>query len=78
MVDGEPHCPHCGVVGKAGKLEPAHQAQQQAPTGKLIVGLWKCYACRKKFTVRVGTVFEDSPSAAVWFQAAHLLCSSKA
>lgn len=73
--DGQPQCPHCGVVGKAGKLAN----QRTKPSEKhLIVGLWKCYACRKKFTVRVGTVFEDSPIPLhIWFKAAHLLCSSK-
>lgn len=77
--DGQPHCPHCGVVGKAGKIEGQRtKPSQKHPTGKLIVGLWKCYACRKQFTVRKGTVFEDSPIPLhVWFQAAHLLCSSK-
>lgn len=77
--DGQPVCPHCGVIGKAGKLENQRtKPSEKNPTGKLIVGLWKCYACRKKFTVRVGTVFEDSPIPLhVWFQAAHLLCSSK-
>jgi transposase-like protein len=77
--DGKPHCPHCGVVGKAGKLENQRtKPSQKHPTGKPIFGLWKCYACRKKFTVRVGTVFEDSPIPLhIWFQAAHLLCSSK-
>jgi transposase-like protein len=78
-ADGQPACPHCGVVGKAGKLSNQRtKPSKKHPTGKLIVGLWKCYACRQKFTVRVGTVFEDSPIPLhIWFQAAHLLCSSK-
>lgn len=38
----------------------------------------KCYACRRQFTVRVGTVFESSHVPLhIWFQAAFLLCSSK-
>ena len=24
------------------------------------IGAYKCYACRKKFTVKIGTIFEDS------------------
>ena len=43
------------------------------------IGLRKCYACRgPAFTVRKGTVFEDShlPLRA-WLQAIHLLCASK-
>src|SRR5207253_1638458 len=41
-------------------------------------GLRVCYACRKQFTVRIGTVFEASHVPLhMWFQAAFLLCSSK-
>jgi hypothetical protein len=42
------------------------------------VGLYKCYACRKPFTVRIGTIFEDSHlPLRLWLQAIHLLCASK-
>jgi|SRR5579862_7700806 len=63
-----PVCPHCGVVGKAGRLK-----------GKSVrPGLWKCYACRKQFTVRIGTVFEDSHCPLhIWLQAIHLIVSPK-
>ena len=41
-------------------------------------GVWKCGACRKQFTVRVGTIFEDSHIPLhKWLQAIHLLCASK-
>jgi transposase-like protein len=41
-------------------------------------GLYKCYQCRKPFTVRVGAIFESSHIALhLWLQAMHLLCSSK-
>src|SRR6185312_12593929 len=43
-------------------------------------GLWKCYSkgCRKQFTVKVGTVFEDAHLPLhKMLQAVHLLCSSK-
>ena len=45
-----PVCPHCGVMGNATKLQGAATR----------IGVWKCKekACRKQFTVRVGTVFE--------------------
>ncbi len=62
-------CPHCGSCGdKIGKLE-----------GKTTrAGLRKCYACRKPFTVRIGSIFEDSHlPLRLWLQAIHLLCSSK-
>jgi transposase-like protein len=63
-----PICPHCGVIGKAGKL-----------SGKTDrIGSYKCYACRKKFTVKVGTIFEGSHiQLRDWLAAIHLLCSSK-
>ena len=42
------------------------------------VGLYKCYACRKPFTVKIGTAFESSHvPMRVWLQAIYLFCSSK-
>ena len=64
-----PVCPHCKATGdKIGRL-----------TGKSSrAGLRKCYACRKPFTVRIGTIFEDSHlPLRLWLQAIHLLCASK-
>lgn len=78
--DGKPpHCPHCGVVDRAGRLAVQRtKASKKFPEGKPVHGLWKCYACRKQFTVRKGTVFEDSHlELHQWFRAAFLLCSSK-
>ena len=61
-------CPHCGVVDKSGALK--------GKTDR--IGSYKCYACRKKFTVKVGTIFEDSHIAMRdWLVAIQLLCSSK-
>jgi len=65
-----PVCPHCGNVdaAKIGRLK-----------GKTTrIGLRKCYECRKPFTVRIGTIFEDSHlPLRLWLQAIHLLCASK-
>jgi transposase-like protein len=77
---GQPEaCPHCGVVGKARKLAPQRtKPSKKHPQGKPVYGLWKCYACRGQFTVRKGTVFEESHlELHLWFQAAFLMCSSK-
>ena len=65
--DGRP-CPHCGVIDKSGPLK-----------GKSTrIGVYKCYACRKPFTVKVGTIFESSHiKLHVWLQAIHLMASSK-
>lgn len=63
-----PVCHHCGVIGAAGRL-----------TGKSTrPGLWKCYACRKQFTVRMGTIFESSHVPLhIWLQVIYLMNSSK-
>lgn len=65
-----PICPHC---------ENADNAKIGRLQGKTTrAGLWKCYACRKQFTVRIGTIFEDSHlPLRLWLQAIHLLCASK-
>ncbi len=40
--------------------------------------LWKCKGCKKQFSVRVGTIFEDSPIAlSKWFVAIWMLANCK-
>jgi transposase-like protein len=77
-ADG-PVCPKCGTVGEAGKLEGVKsKASAKNPEGVTRHGLWKCYACRQQFTVRVGTVFESAHiSLHKMLQAVYLLSSSK-
>jgi transposase-like protein len=66
-------CPHCGVMDQAGRLEGV-----QDKKGRTRLGLWKCYACRKQFTVTVGTVFESRHIALhKMLQAVYLMSSSK-
>jgi transposase-like protein len=70
-----PICPHCGVVGNAGRLEGVKDRK-----GRVRLGLWKCYSkeCRKQFTCTVGTVFESRHIPLhKMLQAVHLLTSSK-
>lgn len=39
---------------------------------------WKCYSCRKQFSVKVGTIFEDSPLGLdVWLTALWMLVNCK-
>jgi transposase-like protein len=61
-------CPHCGTVDQSGALK-----------GKSTrIGVYKCYACRKPFTVKVGTIFESSHiKLHIWLQAIFLISSSK-
>lgn len=63
-----PVCPHCGGVERIGKL-----------TGKSTrIGTYKCYQCRKPFTVKIGTIFEASHVPLnVWLQAIYLVAGSK-
>jgi transposase-like protein len=64
-----PVCPFCGATEE-------HVGRLKGKTTR--VGLCKCYACRKPFTVRIGTIFESSHlKLHLWLQAMHLMCSSK-
>ena len=67
-----PVCPHCGVIGEATRLEPK-EGKTHARRG-----LWNCRACRKQFSVTVGTIFEDSHIPLnKWLMVYHLVCASK-
>lgn len=74
-----PVCPHCGVVDRAYRLEGVRtKPSKKNPEGKERHGLWKCRECRKQFTVRKGTIFEESHIEMYkWLQAIHLMVSSK-
>ncbi|HVJ76959.1 MAG TPA: IS1595 family transposase [Hyphomicrobium sp.] len=74
-----PVCPHCGADKRIYDLKGVRsKPSKKNPEGVERFGLKKCGACRKQFTVRVGTIFEDSHAPLhKWFQAIHLLCSSK-
>src|SRR5437764_1274072 len=63
-----PICPHCGGVERIGKMG-----------GKSTrIGTYKCYQCRKPFTVKIGTIFEASHVPLnVWLQAMYLIAGSK-
>jgi hypothetical protein len=76
-----PTCPHCGALAeKIGRLAGVRsKPSRKNPEGVVQIGLRKCYACRgPAFTVRKGTIFEDSHlPLRMWLQAIHLLCASK-
>src|SRR5690606_37638851 len=78
--NGKAVCPHCGEIGSAGRVatsEPKMKADGTM-TRPARQGLWKCYSCRKQFTVRVGTIFEDSKVPLhLWLQAIALIAASK-
>src|SRR5260370_13727547 len=48
--------------------------------GKLVLPrrIWNCRACRKQFTVKVGTIFEDSPLGLdKWLPATWMIVNAK-
>ena len=74
-----PICPHCGSVDKVYALKGVRtKPSKKNPEGIERHGLKKCAACRKQFTVRVGTVFESSHIPLTkWLQAVYLMTCSK-
>ena len=66
-----PVCPHCGGCERISAITPN-------PAKKVRVGLKFCGQCRRQFTVKVGTIFEDSHlPMAKWLQAIYLMTASK-
>lgn len=63
-----PVCPHCNGTERIGKMGGTSTR----------VGAYKCYVCRKPFTVKIGTIFESSHiKMHLWLQAIFLIASSK-
>ena len=63
-----PVCPHCGSKERINKMNG----------NSTRIGTYKCYTCRKPFTVKIGTIFEDSHvPMRLWLQAIYLMSASK-
>lgn len=63
-----PVCPHCGGTER-NKLMGGASTR---------IGTYKCYDCRKPFTVKVGTIFESSHiPLRLWLQGIYLVAASK-
>ena len=61
-----PYCPKCGGFDRITDVKGGR------------AGLRRCGPCKREFTVTVGTIFERSKVPLhKWFQAAHLMASSK-
>lgn len=70
--NGEPVCPHCENK-EVYKLTPKGDTKTSVRKG-----VYKCKACKKQFTVTVGTVMERSRiKIADWLMGFYLVCSSK-
>jgi transposase-like protein len=62
-IEGKAECPHCGAKN-AGFLKTRR--------------IWKCRECRKQFSVKTGTIFEESPIALdKWLMAIWLVVNCK-
>jgi len=67
-----PVCPRCGSI-KFYILNPKTDSRKSVRPG-----VYKCAACRAQFTVRIGTIFEESKiPLRKWLIAIHLMTSSK-
>jgi|SRR5690242_3257884 len=66
-------CPKCGSFKGAYKLESKPESKN-----KVRPGVYKCKDCRQKFTVTMGTIFEDSHiPLKKWLLAIYLMNASK-
>lgn len=66
-----PVCPHCGGVERISAIKPN-------PEKRVRYGLKKCGQCKGQFTVRMGTIFEESKLPLTkWLQAIFLMTASK-
>ena len=65
-----PACPHCGSI-KVQKMTDGNGNRNKR-------FLWRCHDCKDQFTVRIGTVFEDSRiPLRIWCHAFWRACASK-
>src|ERR1700756_1396895 len=61
-------CPRCGELKRIGRMNGASTR----------IGTYKCYRCRKPFTVKIGTMFERSHVLMhVWLKAVFLTMLSR-
>jgi transposase-like protein len=61
-----PVCPNCHRSDRIGRMN--------GQTTR--IGTYKCYNCRKPFTVKIGTIFESSHlPLRLWLQAIYLIAS---
>src|SRR5437868_6957169 len=67
-----PVCPHCDC------REISKLSGKEGSKYRVVPGTYKCKRCLKKFTVRIGTILEESKiPLRKWLMAIHLMTSSK-
>ena len=79
--DGQPVCPHCGTKDSRHYFIAAKSGERKTKAGYVTYRrLWRCRdkACRKQFSVMVGTIFESSKiPASKWLLAMWLMRAGK-
>jgi transposase-like protein len=73
-------CPHCqsANVGKLVCSVAKSRSKVRTPGATFTRRLWNCKACRKQFTVKSGTIFENSPiGLEKWLPAVWLITNAK-
>jgi transposase-like protein len=67
-ADGQ-RCAHCGRGERVTRVRPN-------PEKRIRVGLWRCGGCKRQFSVKTGTIFEDSNlRLQLWLQAVVLVAA---
>lgn len=75
---GRPVCAHCGS-DRVNLLNPTNGIDRATRTGNRSQRrVWKCYACRKQFSVTTGTIFHGSKvSLEIWVLVLFEMCANK-
>ena len=67
-----PVCPKCGAT-----TEP-YRITRKTKTKNKVQSLYKCRACKRQYTVTIGTIFEGSKiPLRKWFAAIYTMCAFK-
>jgi len=76
--NGQPVCAHCGS-DRVKLLTPANGISRKTRTGAASQRrVWKCYACRKQFSVLAGTIFHGTKiSLEIWVYVFFDMCANK-
>jgi transposase-like protein len=76
--NGHPVCAHCGS-DHVNLLNPMNGISRKTRTGSMSQRrVWKCYTCRKQFSVTTGTVFHGSKvSLEIWIFLFFEMCANK-
>lgn len=73
-----PECPHCGAVDQATFLQPRNGQRTTSAGNPSFRRTWKCRGCHKKFSVLVGSIFENSRVPLTkWLYAIYMMCANK-